>query len=82
MFHQFLYILSLLTCIQKTSSVIRTSDDRRARYSLVGVVMHKMLSPVMGHYTAFVRSSLDKMQWYHIDDNEVNNINIPAVTFF
>ena len=26
----------------------------------------------MGHYTAFVRSSLDKMQWYHIDDNEVN----------
>ena len=44
--------------------------------------MHKMLSPVVGHYTAFVRSRLDKMQWYHIDDNEVNNINIPAVIFF
>lgn len=77
-----IHIVITNTCIQKTSLVIRTSDDRRARYSLVGVVMHKMLSPVMGHYTAFVRSSLDKMQWYHIDDNEVNNINIPAVTFF
>lgn len=61
----------IITCFQKTSLVIRKSDSTSARYSLVGVVMHRKLSHVMGHYTAFVRSSMDKMQWYHVDDNEV-----------
>ena len=37
-------------------------------YRIVGVVLHVLLGNGVGHYTAFVRSRYEKVQWYYVDE--------------
>ncbi len=52
------------------------SDGRTCEYHLTGVVVHIGGSASSGHYTAFVKKpgSLNRHQWYHMDDSFVEAV--------
>ena len=56
---------------QQTTLQIR--GTHLAKYKLVGVVVHKQWMLGQGHYTAFIRSRVNSMHWFNIDDSEVHS---------
>ncbi len=65
---------------QKTTITVSGTN-----YKLIGLVKYTRLSKDLGHYTAFIRSHEDNMQWFHADDKQVNNkvyIYAPCITYY
>ncbi len=56
--------------IQSTTVIV----SGKATYKLVGAIRFVECGMGLNHYTAFIRSSLDPTQWFHIDDSVVSSM--------
>ena len=45
---------------------------QKAQYSLMGVVIYEKLSKRLAHYSAFIRSTKNRMKWFYVNDSHVS----------